>query len=159
IAPSGNARPWRCRPRRMQASPRPVTSRAASTPGRKRTGRSCASPPSRGMPPQTTSARLKAGLEYMLLLTCAIFRCEIGGRDAFAANPFAVGAGRLAYSLAKYTCKGGHVFIAKRLGDLFLRAAPSFQELARSRNANPPTIFDGGHARCIREPPQQRAPF
>jgi hypothetical protein len=30
-------------PRRMRASPRPVTSRAASTPGRKRAGRSCTS--------------------------------------------------------------------------------------------------------------------
>jgi sulfur dioxygenase len=53
IAPSANARPWRCRPRRTLASHRPVTSRAASTPGRKRAGRSCTSP---ALPEKPTSA-------------------------------------------------------------------------------------------------------
>ena len=41
-APSASARRWRCRPRRTPALPRPATSRAASTPGRKRAGRWCA---------------------------------------------------------------------------------------------------------------------
>ena len=41
-APSASAPPWRCRPRRMRGSPRPAICRAASTPGKKRTGRSSA---------------------------------------------------------------------------------------------------------------------
>ena len=35
-APSASARPWRCRPRRTRHRRRPATSRAASTPGRRR---------------------------------------------------------------------------------------------------------------------------
>ena len=38
-APSGSARRWRCKPRRMRVSPLLATSRAASTPGRKSAGR------------------------------------------------------------------------------------------------------------------------
>ena len=38
-APSASARPWRCRRRRMPASPAPATSTAASTPGARPTGR------------------------------------------------------------------------------------------------------------------------
>jgi len=51
------------------------------------------------------SVRLKAGPEYVLVPTRAIFRCEIGWRDAVTAKPFAVGSRRRAYGLAKYTCK------------------------------------------------------
>src|SRR5262245_11325297 len=43
-APSASARPWRCRRHRTRGSPWPVTFRAGLTPGRKRTGRCCASP-------------------------------------------------------------------------------------------------------------------
>ncbi len=39
-APSASAPPWRCRPRRTRASPRPAICRAAWTPGRRRKARS-----------------------------------------------------------------------------------------------------------------------